>query len=67
MELRKKILQINTVINSGSTGRIAEDIGLLAINRGWESYIAFGRNNRFSKSNKIKIGSSASIYFHVLL
>ncbi len=66
MELRKKILQINTVINSGSTGRIAEEIGLLAINRGWESYIAFGRNNRFSKSNKIKIGGSASIFLHVL-
>lgn len=40
-----KLLQINTVINSGSTGRIAEDIGRIAIANERESYIAFGKIN----------------------
>ncbi|ARN56288.1 hypothetical protein STSP1_00664 [Sedimentisphaera salicampi] len=33
----KKLLQINSVLNSGSTGRIAEGIGHQAISRGWDS------------------------------
>lgn len=59
-----KILQINSVVNSGSTGKIAEDIGQLAIAKGWKSYIAFGRNERPSKSKKIKIGSDWDIKMH---
>lgn len=59
-----RLLQINTTVNSGSTGRIAEDIGSLAIERGYESYIAFGRGNRSSKSNLIRIGSQIDMYWH---
>lgn len=62
----KKLLQINVVVNSGSTGRIAEEIGQLAISKGWESYIAFGRNERQSKSKPIKIGSDFNIKLHAL-
>lgn len=62
----KIILQINTVVNSGSTGRIAEQIGQLTIQNGWKSYIAYGRNKRPSKSNLIKIGSRLDIGLHVL-
>ena len=61
------LLQINAVINSGSTGRIAEEIGLKAMKNGWESYIAYGRNERPSKSKKIKIGNKFGIYWHVLI
>ena len=61
------LLQINSIINSGSTGRIAEEIGLKAIANGWESYIAFGRNDRPSKSHKIKIGNKLGIYWHVFI
>lgn len=61
------LLQINTVINSGSTGHIAEELGKLVIQNGWESYIAYGRNTRPSFSKTIKIGSKISIYFHVLI
>jgi putative colanic acid biosynthesis glycosyltransferase len=64
--MKKKILQINTVVNSGSTGRIAEDIGQLVISEGWESYIAYGRNTRPSNSKLIKIGTDIDVYFHVL-
>lgn len=59
-----KVLQINSVINYGSTGRIAEEIGVKAMNSGWESYIAYGRNDRPSKSHKIKIGSDWDIKWH---
>ena len=41
-----KLLQINSVVNTGSTGRIAEQLGQYAISQGWESYIAYGREAR---------------------
>jgi len=54
------------VANSGSTGRIAEEIGNIFIKNGHESYIAFGRGNRPSNSNLIKIGTQKDIYQHGL-
>lgn len=36
------LLQINVSLNKGSTGRIAEQIGALARNKGWETYIVHG-------------------------
>jgi len=50
-----KLLQINTSVNTGSTGRIAEDIGLAAISAGYYSFIAAGFTNRPSQSEVIKI------------
>lgn len=61
-----KVLQINTSVNLGSTGRIAEDIGRLIQTRGHESYIAFGRNSNESLSNLIKIGNRADQFCHLL-
>lgn len=61
-----KILQINTTVNIGSTGRIAEDIGKVMIEHGHESYIAFGRGNPNSKSQLIKIGNNWDVYSHGL-
>lgn len=60
----KKILQINSVVNSGSTGRIAEEIGQTAMATGWESYIAYGRNDRPSQSELIKISNDWDIKLH---
>lgn len=60
----KKLVQITTQVNSGSVGRIAEEIGMLAINRGWQSYIAYGRNPRSSASNLIRIGSDGEVRMH---
>ena len=34
-----KLVQINSAINYGSTGKIAEQIGRIAVDKGWESYI----------------------------
>ena len=61
-----KLLQINVVANWGSTGRIAEEIGKLAIAKGWESYIAYGRGNPLSQSQLIRIGSNLDMYYHGL-
>lgn len=61
------LLQINTVINSGSTGHIAEELGKLVMEKGWKSYIAYGRNPRPTNSIPIKIGTKLGVYSHVLL
>lgn len=62
-----KILQINTVANSGSTGRITEGIGQEIINKGWQSYIAYGRTANPSTSILIKIGNTIDHYLHALI
>ena len=41
---RMKVLQINSVCGISSTGRIAIDIHNSLIERGFGSYIAFGRD-----------------------
>jgi putative colanic acid biosynthesis glycosyltransferase len=63
----KKILQINVVINTGSTGRITEAIGQKIIAHQWQSYIAYGRYGDLSTTSiPIKIGSSLDKYAHFL-
>ena len=58
------LLQINITANWGSTGKIAESIGLTAMKHGWKSYIAYGRWSNPSKSQLIKIGGRWDKYFH---
>ena len=60
------LLQINVTANWGSHGRIAENIGELAMEHGWGSHIAYGRYANKSKSEIYKIGSAIDIYNHVL-
>ena len=59
-----KIIQINASANTGSTGRIAEDIGRVLISEGYESLIAYGRSGQPSKSKLIKIGSKYDVLCH---
>lgn len=59
-----KLLQINVTANSGSTGKIAEAIGQLAISRGWESWIAYGRGTPQSESHLIRIGNDWDMRWH---
>ena len=61
-----KLLQINVTANWGSTGKIAEQIGLAAMDAGWESYIAYGRDFNKSESKLIQIGNKLSVYLHLL-
>lgn len=60
------LLQINVTANWGSTGKIAEQIGLSAMSHGWKSYIAYGRMLNPSKNHLIKIGSTFDVYEHYL-
>lgn len=61
------LLQINVTVNTGSTGRIAEEIGQRAIAAGYDSYIAYGRTARASKSKLIKIGSLWDMRWHGIM
>ena len=63
---KKIFLQINAVANSGSTGRIAEELGQSIQDNGWDSYIAYGRSSQPSKSNLIKIGTKFNNIIHGL-
>lgn len=60
------LVLVNTSINSGSTGRIAEEIGLAAQNSGFNIWAAYGRTNNHSLLNTIKIGSQLDFYRHTL-
>lgn len=62
-----KLLQINTVVNRGSTGRICEEIGLMAQSKGWDSYIAYGKRKPTSKNHLIRIQGKWGFYWHVLM
>lgn len=60
------LFQVNVVANSGSTGRIAEGIGQIALENGWRSYIAYGRWDCGSSSELIKIGTKLDTMLHGL-
>lgn len=61
------VLYINTVANSGSTGRIAEGVAEMAIADKWKCYTAYGRWANPSKTELYKIGTTYDIYLHFLL
>jgi glycosyltransferase involved in cell wall biosynthesis len=61
-----KVLQINTVCGTGSTGRIATDIHKILLDEGHESYIAYGRDLPKNCNNAIRIGSKVDNYTHAL-
>lgn len=59
------LLQINPAKNVLSTGKIVEQIGMLAEENGWKCYIASAsRYTRSGKIEHIKIGGIVSEYFH---
>ena len=64
-----KILQINTVCGTGSTGKIAVDIHKLAKSKGYESKIAYGRGEAkdIDPSDGIRIGNDLDMYIHAAL
>lgn len=62
--MSKTLLQINVTANWGSTGKIAEQIGLCAQAHGWKSYIAYGRMMNHSMNELIKIGNTFDVYEH---
>lgn len=67
----KKLLQINPVIRiNTSTGRIMQEIGELAMSKGWESYIAYsyGRDGLKPCASKlVPVGNKADVVWHGLV
>lgn len=62
--MTKILLQINVVANSGSTGRIAEELGVMALENGWRSIVAYGRWACQSRSELMRIGNRPGILWH---
>ena len=59
------LVQINATCNWGSTGRIAEQIGLLASGKGWDCYLIHGaRYVRESKLKTISVGTQIDDTLH---
>jgi len=61
-----KIMQINSVINYGSTGKLARDLYDFLESRGHECVIAFGRGTSTPGYKTIKIGSEIDQIIHLL-
>lgn len=61
-----KLLQINATANWGSTGKIAEQINLMAGSNVWDCYTAFGRYCNISKSAILKVGNKFDVYWHYI-
>lgn len=61
-----KVLQINSTAGTGSTGRIAAEIGSEVMAAGGRSIIAFGRKATGSDSELIRIGSLTGQALHLM-
>jgi len=61
-----KVLQINTVCGTGSTGRIAADIHKMLIEQGHESIFVYGKGTAHNCDSTIKIGNNLDFYRHAL-
>lgn len=60
-----RILQVNATLNSGSTGRIAEQIAMKAKEHGWECFHAYGgRYIGKSQFEAIQVSSRMDNYVH---
>ena len=59
-----KVIQINSSCNRGSTGRITEQIGRKAKERGYDCYMAYGRYYQPSELKIIKMGGKWSNGIH---
>ena len=62
-----RIVEVNTVCDTGSTGRIAANIYRLAEKRGHEVYFAYGRGKHPEDINGYKIGNFFDFTCHVLI
>ncbi|MCL2488321.1 MAG: glycosyltransferase, partial [Oscillospiraceae bacterium] len=59
-----KILQINAVCGSGSTGRIAAGISRALAGSGHDCLVAYGRGGAPGDIGSFKCGGDAGVYLH---
>ncbi|MBE7027139.1 MAG: glycosyltransferase [Ruminococcaceae bacterium] len=62
-----KILQINCVYNSGSTGKIVYDISNTLKQKGFDSVVCYGRGKKVSEPNVYKVSTEFEAKIHSLL
>lgn len=62
-----KIVQVNTVCGTGSTGKIAADLYRISDNTDINAYIAYGRGSAPKNISSYKIGNPADFVCHVLI
>ena len=62
-----RIVEINTVCDTGSTGRIAAGVARIARKNGHEVWFAYGRGTHPTDINGYKIGNRADFLCHVML
>lgn len=62
-----RVLQINTICKSGSTGKIVYDIHTSLLKDGHESAICYGRGPVIDEPNIYKFGSELGFRVHVLI
>ena len=62
---KKRLLIINVALNWGSTGKIVEGVGKLALSNGWEVYVAHGaRYQNASELKSIQVSSKFEEMLH---
>ncbi len=62
-----KILQINCVYGKGSTGKITRDIHKGLLERGYESFVVYGRGVRSNDENVVRVGGELYGKFNNLI
>lgn len=62
-----KIVQINTVYGTGSTGKIMAALYQIAQTEGHDAYVAYGRGNAPTDVHEYKIGNRLDFFIHVLI
>jgi len=62
-----RLVQINVSQNQGSTGKIAEQIGILAKRLGWDVYMVSGRHFNNTELKPIKINNQIEIWWHIFI
>lgn len=62
-----RILQINTVYPSGSTGKIVKSLHEYALKHGHESFVFYGRGPKLGESSAFKVSGEAEAKLHSLM
>lgn len=62
-----KVIQINTVYGTGSTGRIAKDLQRYLREHGHDCLVCYGRGDREKREDSYRISGRMGVYLHALL
>ncbi len=60
----KRVLFINSIVGSGSTGRLVSGLSALLKEKGVESLVCYGRGDDDKNTDTYRIGSDRDVYMH---